>query len=261
MYPLDRTEPAGRDLAWLPPHLRALKLGTTVALWTGTALTATAAAILSGGGLAHLALVLGAGGLFAGDRLARALALRSLRKLAHGEADLARLTHHTDGDLIHVRGRIHATSTLPSFLHATPSVYRRMTFTISGTRLVHHAAVNFDLLDDTNHPIAIEVAGARLLAPTTDPADYPASVFQSQPLPPSLTRALEGQALSRPIPASEILLRSGEQVEIVGYKSRTVDPRVQSRLERDTPMRATLRAGRDLPLLISPIGRRSESEI
>ncbi len=66
---------------------------------------------------------------------------------------------------------------------------------------------------------------------------------------------------SSPVDASEILLRDGDLVEVVGYKSRTVDPRVQSRLERDTPMRATLRTGRELPLLISPIGRRADSEI
>ncbi|HEX6838267.1 MAG TPA: dihydroxy-acid dehydratase, partial [Polyangia bacterium] len=48
------------------------------------------------------------------------------------------------------------------------------------------------------------------------------------------------------------ILRDGDVVEIVGYKSRTVDPTVATRLERDTPFRATLKGGRNLPLIIAP---------
>jgi hypothetical protein len=261
VYPLDRTEPAGQDLAWLPSHLRALRLGTTAALWSGTALAATAAALFSGGALLHFALVLGAGGLVASERLARAMSMQRLRKLARGDVDLARLSHQADGELVHVRGRVSARTTLPGFLHGTPAVYRRMTFRLAGARLVHHAAVDFDLIDDTQQPVTIEVAGARLLAPELESAEYPAARFHSQPLTPSLARVMATRMPSSPVDASEILLRDGDLVEVVGYKSRTVDPRVQSRLERDTPMRATLRTGRDLPLLISPLGRRAESEI
>ena len=50
----------------------------------------------------------------------------------------------------------------------------------------------------------------------------------------------------------EFVLRDGDAIEIVGYKSRTVDPTVATRLERDTPFRATLKGGRNLPLLIAP---------
>jgi hypothetical protein len=51
----------------------------------------------------------------------------------------------------------------------------------------------------------------------------------------------------------ETLLRDGDSVEIVGYKSRVVDPRFASRLAREEPYRATLRGGQALPLLISPL--------
>jgi hypothetical protein len=40
---------------------------------------------------------------------------------------------------------------------------------------------------------------------------------------------------------------------VVGYKARVVDQTVASRLARDTPMRASLRSGRLLPLLISRV--------
>jgi hypothetical protein len=54
------------------------------------------------------------------------------------------------------------------------------------------------------------------------------------------------------VSAGEYLLRDGDEVEVVGYKNRTVDVSVESRLERDTPLRATLRSGRELPLILSP---------
>ena len=51
---------------------------------------------------------------------------------------------------------------------------------------------------------------------------------------------------------AEIVLRDGDDVEILGYKSRTIDPTVATRLERDTPFRATLKGGKSFPLLIAP---------
>ena len=262
VYPLDRTEPFGRDLAWLPSHLRALRSGTVVALWTSTTLAAIATAVLSGGAFAHLALLLGAGGFYAGDRLSRAIVRAQVRRLARGRVDLANLHREADGELVHVRGKVSAQATLPGFLHGTPSVYRRMSFVFFGTRLVHHAAVDFDLVDESGELVTVQVAGARLLAPEVEHADYPATRFSEQPLPPTLERLFAGrrESLRGAISAGELLLRHGDDVEIVGYKTRTVDPRVAMRLARDTPMRATLRAGRELPLLITPTARRSTSE-
>jgi hypothetical protein len=51
-----------------------------------------------------------------------------------------------------------------------------------------------------------------------------------------------------------VLLRNGDEVEVVGYKARRVDPTVAT-LSRQTPMRASLRSGKQLPLLILPIRR------
>jgi hypothetical protein len=57
---------------------------------------------------------------------------------------------------------------------------------------------------------------------------------------------------AQPLRAGEVVLREGELVEVVGYKTRVVDETISDRLERDTPLRATLRGGKELPLLISP---------
>jgi hypothetical protein len=186
-----------------------------------------------------------------------------VRRLARGQVNLAQLHREADGELVHVRGKVSAQSTLPGFLHGTPAVYRRMSFVFAGTRLVHHAAVDFDLVDEAGELVTVQVAGARLLAPEVEHADYPASRFHDQPLPPTLERLLSGrrEALRGAISAGELLLRHGDAVEIVGYKSRTVDPRVAMRLARDIPMRATLRAGRELPLLITPTNRKPSSEL
>ena len=50
----------------------------------------------------------------------------------------------------------------------------------------------------------------------------------------------------------ELMLRDGDEVFVVGSKTRVVDQTVAV-LERTTPMRATLRSGREMPLLISPV--------
>ena len=49
-------------------------------------------------------------------------------------------------------------------------------------------------------------------------------------------------------------VRDGDLVEIVGCKDRRVDPSVTSRLPRDTPIGMALRSGRQLPLLVIPVG-------
>ena len=50
-----------------------------------------------------------------------------------------------------------------------------------------------------------------------------------------------------------IQLRDGDEVEVVGVKTRSIDPTVEMRLMRDTPERATLRSGKELPLIVSPV--------
>jgi hypothetical protein len=49
------------------------------------------------------------------------------------------------------------------------------------------------------------------------------------------------------------LVCPGDEVEIVGYKTRTIDPTLAGRLPREAPLRATLRSGRELPLLVAPV--------
>ena len=56
--------------------------------------------------------------------------------------------------------------------------------------------------------------------------------------------ARQGQEAAARCALAEFTLRDGDSVEILGYKSRTIDPTVATRLERDTPFRATLRGGR-----------------
>jgi len=231
--------------------------------------SATWAAVLGGAGVAMVAnpvvflgfgklIILGAvGGLYSGRRAARALMMARLRKLARGTVDLSRLDSETDGQLMHVRGRVRATETLSSFLHGTPGVYRRMTFAISGRRWVHEAAVDFALIDQTGASVTVEVAGSRLLVEDVVHADYPSPAFTGRELPGSLAEAIDEirERLSRkpekPVSAGELMVRDGDEIEVVGYKARVVDQAVMSRLARDTPMRASLRSGRLLPLLIS----------
>jgi hypothetical protein len=66
-------------------------------------------------------------------------------------------------------------------------------------------------------------------------------------------RAKRSRFVNVPIKGAETLLKPGDEIEVVGYKSRKVDPTVQDRLARETPMRATLRAGKDLPVILSRV--------
>lgn len=262
MYALERTHSARHDLDWLPPHLKALR-------WTvaGTISASLVGGLIGAGMFAPWALVLyaklaalvAAGGVFAGDRLARRLMRAQLRRLAHGSADLRRLASEADGELVHVRGRVRARDTLAGFLHGTPGVFRRMAFVLDGKPMVHEAAVDFAVTAGGEEAI-VQVARARILVPQEDPADYPADKFLAPSLPPSLMAAtlmlrarLQHKVPRRPISAAEFVLRDGDEVELVGYKTRTIDQTVATRLSRDTPMRATLRSGKVLPLLITPL--------
>jgi hypothetical protein len=266
--PLERTHLGRDDLDWLPPSWKAVRWTVAGSIWTGLGV-ATAATIAFGKiqpyfyGKAIAALA--AGGFYAGDRVARAALRRRLSKLARGAIDLQRLSREADGELIHVRGRVHARATVPGLVTGGAAVYRRMLFTIGGVRLVHEAAVDFSLVDGSGEAVTVLAADARLLAPEPRLKRLEHSVVEQLgllPLPPGsraeLTRWNERRARGKRVQAiegGEVLLTDGAAVEVVGYKTRIVDPSVASRLERDTPMRATLRSGRELPLIISPGGR------
>jgi hypothetical protein len=83
--------------------------------------------------------------------------------------------------------------------------------------------------------------------------------FLELPLPAGTSRVAnqrrERAAVGKPtmpVKAAEVLFRDGDEVEVVGYKARRVDPTAAT-LSRETPMRASLRSGRQ-PLLILPVG-------
>ena len=261
---MERTHLLKHDLDWLPPSYRAIRWVVAGSLWTGLVGGVAALSILShvhffvfGKGLA----VLAAGGYVAGDRAARGVLRGRLRKLATGAVDLSRLPAEADGELVHVAGKVRA-------LGGERTVYERVVFSFDGqVRMVHETARDFWLVGD-GEPVLVEVADARLLADGKErhiAADSARAVELEQlppridPLPSGLVRTLQhrdkrrakGKALGK-IRVAEFALRDGDTVEILGYKSRTVDPTVATRLERDTPFRATLKGGRNLPLLIAP---------
>ncbi|HJZ84331.1 MAG TPA: hypothetical protein VKN99_04130 [Polyangia bacterium] len=261
---LDRTHRARHDLDWLPRSLQTLRWSVAGTLWTGaTGLVVAAIAFAKTGfvlwgwkGLAGLF----AGSFYAGDRAARAVLRRRLARLAHGKVDLTRLAREADGELVHVAGRVRARETLPSVLGAEPVVYRRVVFAVDGARWVHEAARDFWIEDGSGELALVEVADAHLVV--TDPHLHEvlgedARRVHDLMLAPELRdrtevllRARRREHLS--ISAGELVLRDGDPVEVVGYKTRTVDPTVFERLAREAPLRATLRSGRELPLLVAP---------
>jgi hypothetical protein len=263
---MERTHLARHDLDWLPPSMKAVRWTVAGTIWAGLGAAAVATITLGkiqpyfwGKGIA----LLGASGYYAGDRVARAVLRRRLWRLARGAVDLTRLAREQDGELVHARGRVRARQTLPALLDGRPAVYRRVVFVVGGVRLVHEAAVDFSIVDEAREEAIVQVEGARLLAPEprrTRVDALCARRIARLPLPPRAARDV-GDWLSRQgagmrtgrLDAGEVILSDGDAVEIVGYKTRVVDQTVAARLEREIPMRATLRSGRDLPLLLSPV--------
>jgi hypothetical protein len=259
MHALDRTHRLRQDLDWLPRELKLLRWSATGACWVGVTGTAVAVTLASAGMLAHVAAVAAAGGIYAGGRFGRSLMLRRLGRLAHGGLDLVRLANEAEGHLVHVSGRIRADKTLPSFLHRIPAVYRRMTFQLGRSRFIHEAAVDFDIVDTAGARLRVHVDSARLLVPPTrDLADYPAALFAGGAMPPSLARVLGAHAVraardSEAIPSAELLLEPGSFVEVIGYKTETIDPVAGARVGRAPPMRVALRSGRIPIIITSPL--------
>ena len=255
----ERTERARHDLDWLPPSFKVIRWSVAGTLWTAmaagfVAMIAKSEIIFFGKGIA----VMAAGGYYAGDRAAKAVLRRRLQRLARGAVDLRGLQKESDGELVHVRGRVKAQETLPGLLGAEERVvYRRVVFTVGTDRWIHEAGCDFLLIDDSGERAIVEVEGARLIG--ADPKRRRQSPESSLALYDLTWGGKGGPGALRVNPrrrlvvtAGEMVLRDGDAVEIVGHKSRRVDVTVDSRLERDTPMRATLRAGRALPLLLAP---------
>ncbi len=254
---------ARNDLDWLPPSFKAIRWTVAGTLWTGMAgllggalMFAKPGLFIYGKGIA----VLFAGGYYAGDKAARAVLRSRLSRLAHGRLDLSRLKREADGELVHVRGRVKARQAITGLLDGRQAVYRRVVFAMGAERWVHEAGEDFHLVDETGERVLIEVGDARLIAVDGKrgrvEGELARQVFELTLEPQSRNRT-DGIRISRKdkgaISCGEVLVQEGDEVEVVGYKNRSVDLTVESRLERDIPMRATLRAGKDLPLLISPV--------
>jgi hypothetical protein len=167
--------------------------------------------------------------------------------------NLARLAQEPDGALVHVRGHVRAVQTLPGLMAPLPAVYRRLAFSAYGKGFFHEAAVDFMLVNPNGEAIAVHVDGARLLAPVPPlRALVGDEIDRVDRLPFAPLVGLK-QTRAKDLRGGEMLLQDGAAVEVIGYKSRIVDPTVSARLERETPMRAVLRSGRQLPLLIAPV--------
>jgi hypothetical protein len=266
---LDRTHRARHDLDWLPPSFKVIRWSVAGTLWGAMAgllgsmfFIAKPGFFIYGKGIA----VLFAGGYYAGDRAAKAVLRGRLAKLAHGRLDLTRLASASDGELVHVRGRVKAEKTIPGVLTGEPCVYRRVIFSLGGERWVHEAAEDFRLVDGSGENAMVQVGDAHLIAAepkraklegeqasavidlTLDPQ------FRGRPTDPILRVTHKGPGRNRgQITGGELVIRDGDEVELVGYKTRSVDVTVQERLARETPLRATLRSGKELPLLVAPI--------
>lgn len=268
-WPLVRTVAAAEDLDWLPAEIKALRWAVAGAIWGGLASFVAIVAVLTKGQFLFFwgkaALVMG--GYYAGDRAALSLMRNRLARLARGAADLSSFAGEADGMLMHVKGRVRARETLPALLGEERAVYRRVLIQFGGVRVIHEAAVDFSLVDEKGEQATVQVAGARLLVPNPERRlfDEEPAGFKDLALPAELLRELEArrQMMERgkqvdAIRIGEFLVRDGDPVELVGYKTRTIDINMSDRLERDLPLRATLRSGKELPLLISPLTRRDE---
>lgn len=265
---------AKHDLDWLPRRYRYVRGAVMGSFWTvigGSLVAATvwgAHVFLMGKGL----VVIGTGGQLLADRVAKRIVRGRLGKLASGKVDLARLSNSEDGDLVHLRGTVRALEQVPALLGGAPGVYRRVRASFAEMQAIEEVAVDFQLVDADGNAIGIETEGARWLV--NDGKQVKLGEAEIEALAPFAAlaparmflerrrdRIARGKRLSasHQARAVEAMLRPGDEVEVVGYKSRRVDLAMADRMFRETPMRATLRAGKDLPLIISTVAKREHA--
>ena len=191
----------------------------------------------------------GAAAAAAGERAGNAVLHRQLRRMTHGELQLAEVSARAEGDLVVVRGKIACDAPLTGMLVDAQGVYRRMIFKPSGT-WVHEAAVDFTLIDDKGEHIIIQAAGARWMVPSRELVMYPGPRFTAEQAPREVARLVG----TRPaIEAFERVLAVGTEVQVVGYKTASADQTGEFIDYRMPPQRATLRSGPDLPLVITAV--------
>lgn len=272
---LQRTHLAEDDTAWLPAHVRAA--GTIVA-GIGFAIVAVVVVGVVALMIFWLHVIwFGALTLIAlpatyhwRDSIARAVMRRRMSKLQASALYLPAGDAPSSDGPVRVRGRIRAQRTIPALFGGQRVVFRRVAFQIYRVQAVHEAAIDFLLDDGTGDPVLVLVEGARFLDADSNPANFgqlPAEMLETlETLDPTpavqdclndwkidVARRGSAIAVARGV---EQVLKDGDVVEIVGYRSRVVDQSMAMRLPRDTPFRAALQGSEDLPLLIA---RASES--
>jgi hypothetical protein len=269
---LQRTQIAEDDTAWLPLSMRAAG-----ALVGGAAFAGVSALVI--GFFVFLLLwggVIWIGALSLGlipityqlrDTVARAIMRRRMSRFRRTAVQLRDATDRRD-ELIRVRGRLRAQTTIRSLLDDRPVVFRRLVFAMGGLQAVHECGVDVLLDDGSGDPVLVLLEGARFVDADVHPREY-------RPLPPSVLDALRAldparqiaetlndwridltqRGLVRTATGAEQVLCDGDEVEVVGHRSRAVDQTMPSRLARDTPFRAALQGSSTMPLLIARVPR------
>lgn len=195
-------------------------------------------------------------------RMAASLARRMLHRRLAGGADAVRgarqLSAAPDGGRVRLQGTVRALQTTSGVLCPGPVCASRAALLVpfSTGVLVHERAHAFLLEpDDGGGAVRIEPGGGLLLGParTGGRADPEAirSVFSAGAA--AEARAALGSLQGNPH-VQELCIGDGDPVEVVGIKSRRVDPSVVERLPRQTPLRATLEGTEETPLLVVASG-------
>lgn len=257
-----RLHAAKDDLDWLPKNYRLLRNVIVGSVWA-TIGGGLAAGMMFGAHVfvfGKVFVMIGAGGYWLGDRVSKSVVSSRLAKLASGQVDLARLSNSDDGDLVHVRGTVRATSKVEAMLGGVAGVYRRVRASIGERVLIEEQAVDFELVDAEGNAIVVEADRARWLVNDrileTVSLDQLQAFYDDAKVDKMISnprRRFGFSSRSNTYKATEAMLCHGDEVEVVGYKSRKVDQRMANRMERETPMRATLRGGKELPVMISRV--------
>jgi hypothetical protein len=223
------------------------------AVWTasGAALVGAVAAAPAVLLFWHAVLAGGAGVAIAGDSVRRALFRRRLAGMARGELELASVGRREEGELVVVRGTIETHAPLRGLLVDAAGVYRRMIFQARGA-WVHEAATDFSLVDERGERVLVQGGGARWMVPPREALTYPASRFDQDGIPREVRDRVRG-AGDDEVEASELVLEPGTAVQVVGYKTTSPDVTGEAQGYRLPPLRATLRSGPDLPLVITRV--------
>ncbi|MEJ7603075.1 MAG: hypothetical protein WKG01_34630 [Kofleriaceae bacterium] len=254
MLAVQRTHLQRHDRDWLPASVRRTGRAVSGVVWGGAGLAFVGAVILTPAVfLFWKALAVGGASVAVlGERAGRYAFRRKLAKLTRGDVPLAEVRSRQEGELVCVRGKIEAETTLRGVLHGTEGVYRRMVFDWRGV-WVHEAAVDFSLVDDRGDRILVQCANARWLVPDRERMEYPIDAFRREDglgLPREIRERLL-QTLDTKVEATERVLEVGTAVQIVGYKTASPDVTGDVGDYRSSPQRATLTSGDDIPLVIT----------